>query len=106
MRDLRTRRPRVRWREPGETSAVSDAGQRATTTAAAGNARRAVVIDLDDEIIEVVVPREPVAGLIAVEPDRLVVMTVVRVLAPGVFGPDRAHRQQGLRADMAIGAPP
>ena len=34
--------------------------------AATGDARGAVVIDLDDEIVEMVVAREPVAGLVAV----------------------------------------
>ena len=57
--------------------------------AAAGDARRGVVIDLDDEIVEMIIARQPVAALTAAEPHRLVVMTVMRVFAPGVFGPDR-----------------
>ena len=50
-----------------------------------------VVVDLDDEIVEMVVARQPVAGLVAVEPDRLIVVAVVRVLAPGVLGADRTR---------------
>ena len=57
--------------------------------AAAGDARGGVVVDLDDEIVEMVFAGQPVAGLAVAEPDRLIVMAVVRVLAPGVFGPDR-----------------
>ena len=75
-------------------------------TATAGDPGAGVVIDLDDEIVEIVVARQPVAGLIADHADRLIVMTVPRVLAPGVFEKDRADRQECLRAGMAIGAPP
>ena len=42
--------------------------------AAAPDTRRAVVIDLDDEIIEMVVAPEPVAAAAAIQPDRLVVV--------------------------------
>jgi hypothetical protein len=45
-------------------------------TPATGNARFRVVIDFDDEVIEVIVPRQAIAHLIAVEPDGAVVMTV------------------------------
>ena len=67
---------------------------------------RGVVIDLDDEIVEMILARQPVAGLIADQPNRLVVMAVLRVFAPGVFGPDRPGRQKGPRPRMAVGAPP
>src|SRR4051794_30342112 len=65
-----------------------------------------VVIDFDDEIIEMVLARQPVAGLVADQTDGLIVVTVPRVLAPGVFGPDRPDRQIGPRSRVAIGAPP
>ena len=74
--------------------------------AAAGDTRGAVVIDLDNEIVEMIVALEPVAGLTLSAPHRLIVMPVVRVLAPGVLGPDRAGRQEGLRPGMPVGAPP
>ena len=69
-------------------------------------AGRCVMIDLDDEIVEVILARQPVAGLIADQADRLIVMAVLRVFAPGVFGPDRPDRQKGARPRMAVGAPP
>ncbi len=65
-----------------------------------------VVIDLDNEIIEVIVAPQPVAAAIAIQPHRLVVMAVVRILAPGVFGADGANRQEGARSRVAVGAPP
>ena len=42
--------------------------------AAAGYAWRAVMIDLDDEVIEVIVAFEPVAAMRGIEPHRLIVM--------------------------------
>src|SRR6185312_6710185 len=74
--------------------------------AAAGYPRAGVVIDFDDEIVEMVLAREPVAGLVADQADGLIVTAVPRVLAPGVFGPDRPDRQKGPRSRMAVGAPP
>src|SRR5512147_3220988 len=74
--------------------------------AAAGNSWAGVVIDLDDEIVEVVLAGQPVAGLVADQADRLIVVAVPRVLAPGVFGPDRPDRQIGARSRIAVGAPP
>jgi len=74
--------------------------------AAAGNARRGVVIDLDDEIVEMIVALEPVAAAIAVEPHGLIVVPALRVFAPGVFRPDGANRQERTRPRVAVGAPP
>src|SRR5215217_8366757 len=74
--------------------------------AAAGYPWAGVVIDLDDEIVKVVLARQPVAGLIPHQANGLIVTAVVRVLAPGVFGADRPDRQIGPRSRMAIGAPP
>src|SRR5258708_38223119 len=75
-------------------------------SAAAGDARAEILIDLDDGVVEVMLAREAVFGLVTRQPDRLVVATVVRILAPGVFGLDRPRRQIGLRLRMAVGAPP
>src|SRR5690349_23453664 len=74
--------------------------------AATGHARRGVVVDLDDEIVEMVVAGEPIARLLAVEADRPIVMPVRRVLAPGVLGTDRAGGQKGLRPSVTVGPPP
>jgi len=75
-------------------------------TAASCDARSAVVIDLDDEVIEVIVARQPVAGLAADQPNRLIVMAVLRILAPGIFGTNRADGKEGSRPRMAVGPPP
>src|SRR3981081_2917157 len=74
--------------------------------AASGDARRTVVIDLDNEIIEVIVALEPIAAAIATQPHRLVVMAAPRGFAPGVFGSDSANRQKCRGSRVAVGAPP
>src|SRR3954447_19666273 len=74
--------------------------------AAAGDARLGVVIDLDDEIVEMIVARQPVAALLRIQPHRLIVVTVRRVLAPGVLGPDGPHGEMRPWPGMAVGAPP
>ena len=74
--------------------------------AAPGDAWRAVVIDLDDKIVEMIVAPEPVAALAAIPSHRLIVMAALRILAPGVVGPDGANRQERTRPRMAVGAPP
>src|SRR5918992_2057461 len=74
--------------------------------ATAGNSRRAVVIDFDDEVVEVILARQPVTSLIPDQTDWLVITAVLRVLAPGIFLPDRPNRQIGPRSGMAVGAPP
>jgi hypothetical protein len=75
-------------------------------TAAAGGAGTRVVVDLDDEVIEMVVAPEPVAARIAGAPDRLILMPVGRVLAPGVGWRDGANGQVRARPHVAVGAPP
>src|SRR5260370_41605930 len=74
--------------------------------AAAGDARGAVVIDLDNEIIEVVVTLKPVAAASAFGPYWLVVVAACGVFAPGVFRSEGANRQKCPRPRMAVGAPP
>jgi hypothetical protein len=74
--------------------------------ATASDARRAVVIDLDNEIVEAVVAREPIAAAISVEPHRLVVMAAPGIFAPGVLPADGANRQKCPRPRVAVGAPP
>ncbi len=74
--------------------------------ATAGDTRRAVVIDLDDEIVEMIIALEPVTAMVAIPPHRLIVMAAPRIFAPGVVGPDDANRQESARPRMAVGAPP
>jgi len=74
--------------------------------AEAGDARTAVVIDLDNEIVEVVVALQPVAAVVPIQPYRLVVVTAPGVFAPGVLRPDGANRQERMRPRVTVGAPP
>src|SRR5260370_11581323 len=62
--------------------------------AAAGDARGAVVIDLDNEIIEMVVARQSIAAATGFEPYRPVVMAALRSFAPGVPGPNVADGEE------------
>jgi len=66
--------------------------------AAMRDARATVVIDLDDEVIEMILAFQAVAGGIARALDRPVVMPIVGVLAPGIVTADRLH--------VTVGAPP
>src|SRR5579871_662818 len=74
--------------------------------AATGNRGPRVVIDLDDEIVEVVVTRQPVAAAVAAKFQWPVVMAAGGVFAPGVVGTNRADGQKCLRPWRAVGAPP
>src|ERR1700722_5405874 len=76
---------------------------RAATVRDAG---RAIVVDLDDKIIEVILTREPIAVLLPIQPQWLVVMAARGVFAPRVFGPDGTRRQQRPRAGIPVGPPP
>lgn len=74
--------------------------------AAVGDARPRVVVDLHDEIIEVILPPQPVAGRSLDEPNGPVVAPVGRVLAPGVRRANPSHRQARAWARAAVGPPP
>lgn len=64
------------------------------------------MVDLDNEIVEVVVAREPIAAAVSVEPHRLVVMTAPGIFAPGVLPADGANREKCPRPRVAVGTPP
>ena len=74
--------------------------------AAAGDPRPRIVIDLDNEIIEVIGAFEAVTRMRAADPDRLVVMTVGRILAPGIIDLNGANRKKAARPRMTVGTPP
>ena len=76
------------------------------SAAAAGDARPGVVVQLDDEVVEMVGALEPVARIIGVKPNRLIVMAVARVFAPAVAGTDGPQRQLRARPRAAIRPPP
>jgi hypothetical protein len=65
-----------------------------------------VVVDLDDKIVEVVVPPQAVAAFARRASKRAVVTAVGGIFAPGKAGDDAARGQQCSRVGMAIGSPP
>jgi hypothetical protein len=56
--------------------------------AAAGNTRPGVVVDLDKNVVEVVVPPQPVAPLLGRPPKGAVVTPIGRIFAPGISPTD------------------
>jgi hypothetical protein len=60
--------------------------------ASAGNSRTAIVVDLDNKVIEVVVSFETVTPTMFVSAHRAVVVAARRVFAPGVFRTYGANR--------------
>jgi len=74
--------------------------------AASGDPRPGVVIQFDDKIVEMIGALEPVARLLRLKPDRLIVMAVAGVLAPAVVAPNATHRQLRPWPRHAVGAPP
>jgi len=64
------------------------------------------VVDLDDEIVEMVLARQPVAALLAPEPDWPIVMAITRVFAPGILRPDGVSGDKAAWPRMTIGPPP
>ena len=63
--------------------------------AAAGDPGTGVVVDLDDEVVEVVLPPQAVAWFIGRAAERAVVAAVSGIFAPGKVGCDALHRQEG-----------
>src|SRR3981081_2170581 len=71
--------------------------------AAAGHPRAGVVVDLDDEIVEVVLPPKPVAWFSGRAAKGAVITSVSGILAPGDIAGNASQGQQGTRPR---GAPP
>jgi hypothetical protein len=74
--------------------------------AAAGDPRPGVVFVLDPEVLKVIVALEAVGRLLTANPDRLVVVTVGRILAPGIIAANGTNREKAARPRMTIGTPP
>lgn len=68
--------------------------------------RPGVVVDLDDKIIKMILPRQPVTVLAGRAFDRAIVVPIGGIFRPGVRGADRADRQIGSRPGVPVGAPP
>jgi hypothetical protein len=56
--------------------------------AAAGDARAAVVVDLDEEVVKPIVAPEPVASVIGRPPEWPVISAVSGIFAPSQIGCD------------------
>ena len=74
--------------------------------AAAGDPRPDVVIHLDDEVVEAIVPPEPVAWFIGRPPEWAVIAAVRGIFAPCQVGRDPPRRQKGRGPRGAVGPPP
>ena len=74
--------------------------------AASRNARAAIVIKLDDQIVEAIVPPQAITGLAGFAPDWPIVAAIARVFAPGIVRVDRTQRKESSRAKAPIRAPP
>jgi hypothetical protein len=60
--------------------------------ASPGDAGPSVVIDLDDEIVETIIPPQPVAWFIGRACERAVISAVGGVFAPGAIGANPPNR--------------
>jgi hypothetical protein len=74
--------------------------------AAPRHAWERIVVEFDDEIVEAVVPSQPITWFSGRPPKGLVIAAVRWVLAPGIVGPDPAQGEQGPGRRQAVGAPP
>jgi hypothetical protein len=74
--------------------------------ASPGDTRAGVVVDLDNEVVEMVIAPEPVAGLVGPAAERTVVAPFSGVLAPGIVGPDRPDWKLRPRARVSVCPPP
>lgn len=74
--------------------------------AATGEPRPCIVVDLDDVVIKMIGALEAVARMLTADSDRLVVMAVGWILAPGIVFANWANREKGPWPRMTIGAPP
>jgi len=75
-------------------------------TAAVCNPRAGIVVKLDDQVVEVIIAPQPVAGRVLAQSKRPVVASVGRVFAPRVGPSDAADRQSGARPRTAVRPPP
>ena len=74
--------------------------------AAARDPRTAVVIELDNQVVEVIGAPEAIARLVRAAPDCTIVPTIGGVLDPRIVAPNGAHWQQCARTGQPVRAPP
>jgi len=109
------------WRKTAQQLQQLDASQRDTSggrgkafpgdmdkhgAAAAGHARSGIVVDFDDQVVETVVPPEPVAWFIGRPAEEAIIASIRGVLAPGVVAPYPTNGEQGRWPRQPIGPPP
>src|SRR5439155_1450896 len=90
-----------RRRRPIRSRHMNDDGAAPTR-----HARARVMVDLDDEIVEVIVPPEAVAAVIGRALERTVVAAIGGIFTPSKGRINASGRQQCRRVRMAIRAPP
>jgi hypothetical protein len=74
--------------------------------AAAGHARPGVVVDLDDEVVQMIFPPQPVAWFSGRAVEWPVISPVGGIFAPGDIAGNAPDRQQCARARVAVRPPP
>src|SRR5262249_1459882 len=68
--------------------------------------RAGVVVELDHEVVEAILPPQPVAGFRGGPPEWSIVAPVGGIFAPGEVGRDTLRGQQRARPRVAVGPPP
>jgi hypothetical protein len=94
-RDASSRRRKARPRHMDEDRA-----------AAPGNSRAGVVIDLDDDVVQAILPPKPVAWFTGRSPKGAIITPVAGVLAPRIGRADGADGKLGQRTRQAVRPPP
>jgi hypothetical protein len=109
------------WRQPFEQGSEAfwlqgDASRRRSKShsgevdehgaTAASDPRPGIVVNLHDEVVEMILPPQPIARRSIGTPNRPVVAPVGRVLAPGVRRANPSHRQTRAGPRAAVGPPP
>ena len=74
--------------------------------AAFRDTRLRIVVDLDNEIVQVILAHQPVAGLARLTCDCTIIVTVGGIFGPGVGRRDRADGQMCLWQGIPVGTPP
>jgi hypothetical protein len=76
------------------------------SAAAASHPWAGIVVKLDDEVIEPVLPPKTIAGNSVKDPNKAVIATVLGILAPAVMLADPADRQMCTGPGRPVGPPP
>jgi hypothetical protein len=69
-------------------------------------ARPAIMVKFDDQIVELIIAPQAIAGLAGFAPDWAIVAAIARVFAPGIVWADCTQWKPRSRTKAPIGAPP